>query len=362
MGDVVRGIGSAIGQIGRGVGEVAGGIFSGVGSVFGGIFEGMGSLAKGVLGNPMLMGLGMGAAGFTIGGPFGAMAGMGLGAMMGNSMGQAFSGQPSQYNQMQMGMGMMPQMGMGMAGMMGGMPGYGMQAGMGMGMMTGGSYPGMGGMMGGYGFQGNDMMMQQQMMMMMAMMQMMMMQQQMSSMNMNQMGFPQGMFPQTMGGRDFMGVPGGMPGMGYPQLPQQTGQAGHINGAIQPFNGQTSKPLDNYKVTSEFGPRWGTTHKGIDLAAPTGTPIKSVADGVVSRVANDPDGYGNWVEVKHPDGTSTRYAHMSQFGNIKVGQNVGAGSVLGAVGSTGHSTGPHLHFEVRNANGQAIDPRTKMNL
>jgi len=362
MGDVVRGIGSAIGQIGRGVGEVAGGIFGGIGSVVGGIFEGAGKIAKGVLGSPMLMGLGMGVAGFTIGGPLGAFAGFGIGGMLGNGFNQAFNNPSQGMGQVQMGMGMMPQMGMPMTGMMGAMPGYGMPVGMGMGIMPGGCYPGMGGMMGGYGFPGADMMMQQQMMMMMLMMQMMMMQQQQMggmNMNMNQMGFPQGMFPMTGGISNFMGVPGGIPGMGYPQLPQQ---AGGINGAIQPFNGQTVRPVDGGRVSSEFGPRWGKMHKGIDIAAPTGTPIKSAADGVISRVANDPNGYGNWVEVKHPDGTSTRYAHMSQFGNIKVGQHVGAGSVIGAVGSTGHSTGPHLHFEVRDKNGNAINPRAKMNI
>ncbi|MCE1245994.1 MAG: peptidoglycan DD-metalloendopeptidase family protein [Firmicutes bacterium] len=360
MGDVVRGIGSAIGQIGRGVGDVAGGIFGGIGSVFGGLFEGIGSVAKGVLGSPMLMGLGMGVAGFTVGGPFGALAGFGIGGMLGSGFNQAFNGPSQDMGQMQMGMSMMPQMGMPMTGMMGAMPGYGMQMGMGMGMMPGGCYPGMGGMMGGYGFNGADMMMQQQMMMMMAMMQMMMMQQQMSgmNMNMNQMGFPMNTFPMTGAGRNFMGVPGGLSGMGYPQLPN----AGTINGAVQPYSGTTSKPLDHYKVTSEFGPRWGTTHKGIDLAAPTGTPIKSAADGVITKMSNDPDGYGNWVEVKHPDGTTTRYAHMSQFGNVKVGQHVGAGSVIGAVGSTGHSTGPHLHFEVRDPNGNAVNPRSKFNI
>ncbi len=142
-----------------------------------------------------------------------------------------------------------------------------------------------------------------------------------------------------------------------------TSGAGYIDGAVQPFNGQTVSPLGSYRVSSEFGPRpsMGDNHKGIDLAAPSGTPIKAVADGTITRVANDPKGYGNWVEVKHSDGSVTRYAHMSAFGNVKVGQQVGAGSVLGAVGSTGRSTGPHLHFEWRDANGNAVNPRQKMN-
>jgi len=138
--------------------------------------------------------------------------------------------------------------------------------------------------------------------------------------------------------------------------------AGQINGPVLPFNGTRVKPLDNYRVTSEFGEDRGNhRHTGIDLAAASGTPIKAAADGTVTRVATDAGGYGNWVEVKHSDGSVTRYAHMSAFGNIKVGQEVGAGSVLGAVGSTGNSTGPHLHFEWRDANGKAMDPRLMLN-
>jgi len=143
----------------------------------------------------------------------------------------------------------------------------------------------------------------------------------------------------------------------------QGAPAGQIHGPVLPYNGKTVKPLDNYRVTSEFGENRGDhLHSGIDLAAPMGTPIKSVADGVVTRIQSDRGGYGNWVEVKHPDGTFTRYAHMSAFGDIKVGQEIGAGSVIGAVGSTGNSTGPHLHFEWRDANGKAMNPRDRMQL
>lgn len=147
-----------------------------------------------------------------------------------------------------------------------------------------------------------------------------------------------------------------------------SGSAGTIDGAVLPNSGKIVSPLDKFRVTSNFGARndpitgKASFHNGIDLAAAKGTAVKSVADGTVTRVSNDPDGYGNWVEVKHADGSTSRYAHLSAFGNIKVGQEIGAGTVIGAVGSTGHSTGPHLHFEYRDAKGKAIDPRKILDL
>ncbi|MCL5038102.1 MAG: M23 family metallopeptidase [Chloroflexi bacterium] len=158
-----------------------------------------------------------------------------------------------------------------------------------------------------------------------------------------------------------------------PQIPMSafaagaaTAAAGTVDSNVQPFSGQTVSPLagGQYHVTSEFGNRilrgQSNYHTGIDLGAATGTAVRSVADGTVTRVANDPNGYGNWVEVKHSDGSVSRYAHMSSFSDIKVGQQIGAGTVVGAVGSTGNSTGPHLHFEWRNANGNPINPRQVM--
>jgi murein DD-endopeptidase MepM/ murein hydrolase activator NlpD len=130
-----------------------------------------------------------------------------------------------------------------------------------------------------------------------------------------------------------------------------------------PQEGNMVAPLDRYSVTSEFGnryvgdPRFDGFHNGIDLGAPTGTPVKSVLDGTVTRVGNDPAGYGNWVEVTHNDGSRTRYGHLHGFGNIRKGQNIGAGTVVGTVGSTGNSSGPHLHFEVIDRSGKNVDPR-----
>ena len=141
---------------------------------------------------------------------------------------------------------------------------------------------------------------------------------------------------------------------------QDNSAAGYIEGEVKPPSGTIVQPLDNLRVTSEFGPRWGKQHNGIDFGAAQGTPVKSVMDGTVTRVANDPGGYGNWVEVKHADGSTSRYAHLSAFGKIKVGQDIGAGTVIGAVGSTGNSTGPHLHFEWRK-NGTPVNPRGVFN-
>jgi len=91
-------------------------------------------------------------------------------------------------------------------------------------------------------------------------------------------------------------------------------------------------------------------NNGIDLAAPTGTSILAAADGrvIVSRRSGYNGGYGLYVVISHPNGTQTLYAHMSR-NNVSVGQNVAQGQVIGAVGSTGKSTGPHLHIEVRGA-------------
>ncbi len=98
-------------------------------------------------------------------------------------------------------------------------------------------------------------------------------------------------------------------------------------------------------VTSGFGPRWGRMHNGIDIAAPTGTPIGASAAGEVFFVGWL-GGYGNTVLVDHGNGYTTLYGHQSEL-RASVGQSVSAGTTVGLVGSTGNSTGPHLHFEIR---------------
>ena len=120
-------------------------------------------------------------------------------------------------------------------------------------------------------------------------------------------------------------------------------------------------PLKFTRITSGFGmrehPVWGgqRQHKGVDYGAPSGTPIMSVADGTV-KFAGWQNGYGNAVEVVHGNGRSTFYAHMSKIA-VRQGQKIGQGELVGNVGSTGWSTGPHLHFEFR-INGEFQTPDT----
>lgn len=117
-------------------------------------------------------------------------------------------------------------------------------------------------------------------------------------------------------------------------------------------------PRGSYYISSEFG--WRILrgerdyHEGIDLAAPAGTPIYAVKDGVCTVHPFDGDGYGYYVTIDHGDGIKTRYAHMSAVA-VTDGQTVTAGEIIGYVGSTGNSTGPHLHFEVWSG-GSRIDP------
>ncbi len=109
------------------------------------------------------------------------------------------------------------------------------------------------------------------------------------------------------------------------------------------------------KLTSRFGRRWGRMHKGIDIAGPVGTPINAAADGTVISAGWNSGGYGNLVELKHSDGTTTRYGHNSRI-SVSVGQTIRQGQQLAEMGSTGNSTGSHLHFEIRHTGGSAVNP------
>jgi len=124
--------------------------------------------------------------------------------------------------------------------------------------------------------------------------------------------------------------------------------------------GTASAPLARAVVTSRFGALRAQgggggvrAHAGVDLAAPQGSPVTAALDGRVS-VAGWAGNYGQLVVVDHPGGTQTRYAHLSRIA-VVAGQSVRRGELVGLVGSTGRSTGPHLHFELRQ-DGRAVDP------
>lgn len=118
--------------------------------------------------------------------------------------------------------------------------------------------------------------------------------------------------------------------------------------------GTFAMPIQNATITSYFGQRWGRLHAGIDFGASTGTPIYASDGGTVTR-ASYFSGYGLCVDVEHNDGTFTRYGHCSAV-YVSVGDKVAQGEKIAAVGSTGNSTGPHLHFEIHPNGGDAVDP------
>lgn len=113
-------------------------------------------------------------------------------------------------------------------------------------------------------------------------------------------------------------------------------------------------PLDTGTLTSGYGRRGRRLHKGIDLAAAVGTPIKAVADGKVIYSDNKQRGYGNLVILEHADDFVTVYAH-NRRNLVDEGETVRQGAVIAELGNTGRSTGPHLHFEIR-LDSKAVDP------
>ena len=123
--------------------------------------------------------------------------------------------------------------------------------------------------------------------------------------------------------------------------------------------GTYAMPIGGYTLTSGYGPRWGRMHWGLDMAAPTGSPIYA-SDGGTVVVAGYSGGYGLCVDIDHGNGRVTRYGHCSKL-LVSVGEQVYQGQNIALVGSTGNSTGPHLHFEVR-LNNSAVDPAPKLGL
>ena len=128
----------------------------------------------------------------------------------------------------------------------------------------------------------------------------------------------------------------------------------------QPFKGE-------YPITLDFGEEWLPTykkgeHKGIDYGCPLGTPILASADGRVKVRGYEPNGYGYYILIEHKDGSGSLYAHLNRF-KVQLHELVDQGDIIGESGSSGKSSGPHLHFEIRtNAISlkTAIDPKTKL--
>lgn len=150
----------------------------------------------------------------------------------------------------------------------------------------------------------------------------------------------------------------------WKSLDEGVGMVGGAAGAIV-FAPTTSvsvpsrMPLGDARMTSGYGMRYHpvtggrSRHKGIDLAAPTGTPVYATADGTV-KMSQRYSSYGLYVSIDHGAELETRYAHLSGL-NVSAGASVRKGDLIGFVGSTGRSTGPHLHYEVR-VDGQAVNP------
>ena len=145
--------------------------------------------------------------------------------------------------------------------------------------------------------------------------------------------------------------PVGSGGTSWPETPRFGPEEGSqpaptTRGFIWPAEGQ---------FTSGFGWRWGRMHKGIDVANNVGTPIRAVQDGQISFAGWDDGGYGFLVRITHADGTVTLYAHNSRI-LVRNGEFVRQGQTISLMGSTGRSTGPHLHFEVRPPGRSAVNP------
>ncbi len=177
------------------------------------------------------------------------------------------------------------------------------------------------------------------------------------------------------GGRyGYRGRYGEMPGMGGPLEPAGEASAGPFEAAVDRLDAALGRfdaaravaagvplanPLPGRRISSRFGVREDpligrrAMHSGLDFSGPRGTAIQATADGTVVRAGRN-GGYGRMVELQHDNGLTTRYGHMSRI-EVTPGQRVERGQIIGRVGSTGRSTGPHLHYEVRRK-GTALNP------
>ena len=172
---------------------------------------------------------------------------------------------------------------------------------------------------------------------------------------------------------------------GFPSGSIDGGFGGHTDAALRRFQAWAGLPSDGVagpgtlralqrpiprspiwllspvraRIGGVFGPRGNRFHTGMDYPAPAGTAVTAAGRGRVVFAGWDSGGYGNLVVIEHPRGVRSWYAHMSRIA-VATNRSVAAGNTIGSVGSTGISSGPHLHFEVR-LGGAAIDPRTALN-
>ena len=149
-------------------------------------------------------------------------------------------------------------------------------------------------------------------------------------------------------------IPASLPGGDTPAAAEDAARAAKILDGLDSLNlyriAIAKTPLalplkTSFRFTSGFGYRWGRLHAGVDLAGAYGSPIYATADGVVTKAGWE-NGYGNMVEISHPYGLKTRFGHLSAV-KVSVGQKVSRGDRIGDMGNSGHSTGTHLHYEVR---------------
>lgn len=149
--------------------------------------------------------------------------------------------------------------------------------------------------------------------------------------------------------------PSTIPGLAEQFAPSQPSQLSPQRGSTP--DGRTVVFPTSGRLSSTYGSRWGTTHNGIDIANPIGTPIYAVMDGEV--ISSGPaQGYGNWIRIRHDDGSVSVYGHMQASSLlVGVGERVTAGQQIASIGSEGQSTGPHLHFEIWPDGANATDPK-----
>jgi murein DD-endopeptidase MepM/ murein hydrolase activator NlpD len=168
----------------------------------------------------------------------------------------------------------------------------------------------------------------------------------------------QGVVPQierTEYGVSIVLDPSSIPGLAEQFAPADPSQLSPVHGSTP--DGRAVVFPTSGTLTSTYGARWGTSHNGIDIANPIGTPIYAVMDGEV--ISSGPaQGYGNWIRIRHDDGSVSVYGHMQASSLlVGVGERVTAGQQIASIGSEGQSTGPHLHFEIWPDGATATDPK-----